>query len=318
MTSAAAAIVQAEANRKSAHARRQFREKQYNRLKALYATRTIDERVVDEALDQSTAAFEHENAAVAAITTSKAQKVSAEAKVKQAEADVAEAKAKVGVLQAELDKAKVMVKFATITSPYTGVITQRSMHRGDFVRAATESTLEPPLLTVERTDKVRVVVQIPDRDVPYVDPGDEATVEIDALPDKKLKGKVSRISQSEDPNTRLMRAEIDLPNSDGELKQGMYGRVTIVLDREAELLSVPSSCVVSRSDGDKASVFVVRNGHAHLVTVRLGQDNGLRVAVTTGLKVKDTVIDNPPHDLTDGAPVRAAPAEANPQGGGKS
>lgn len=301
---AEAGIVQAKANSKSALARREFREKQYKRLKALYATGSIEEKVVDESLDQSTAAFEHYNAAEAAIATSKAQKISADAKVMQAEADVAEAKAKVGVLQAELDKAKVMVQYATITSPYTGVITQRSMHRGDFVRAASESSIEPPLLTVERTDKVRVVVQIPDRDVPYVEPGDAATVEIDALPDRKLQGKVSRISHSEDPNTRLMRVEVDLPNPDRKLKQGMYGRVTIVLDRGAELLSVPSSCVVTRSDNDKASVFVVRDGHAHLLNVQIGQDNGLRVAVIKGLTLKDAVIDNPPHDLTDGAPVR--------------
>ena len=310
---AEAGIVQAVANRKSAQARREFRDKQYKRLKALYASRTVDERVVDESLDQFTASVEAENAAVAAISTAKAQKTAAEAKLEQARADVKEAEAEVGVVQAELDKAEVDVKFATITSPYTGVVTQRSVHKGAFIRAANLGGDEPPLVTVARVDKVRVIVQVPDLDVPYIQPGDPATVEIDALPNTKFPGTVARLSDSEDPNTRLMRAEIDLANPKGVLRQGMYGRVTIVLDRDGKKsLSIPSSAVVSRSEGKKGTVYVVKDGHAHQVPVQLGSDNGLRVAVYKGLTIKDRVIDNPPPDLTDGTPVRVAPGNPTP------
>jgi multidrug efflux pump subunit AcrA (membrane-fusion protein) len=150
---------------------------------------------------------------------------------------------------------------------------------------------------------MRVVVQIPDRDVPFTDPGDDAFVEIDALPGKPLPAKVARIAQSEDPQTRLMHVEIDLPNPTGKICQGMYGRVTIVLDKATDQLSIPSSCLVGKTDDGQGSVYVVRNGRATLVPVRIGADNGLRVALLQGLTVADEVIGHPGTAVSDGVEV---------------
>ncbi len=59
---------------------------------------------------------------------------------------------------------------------------------GDYVRAATEGGEHTPLLRVERIDKMRLVVDVPDRDVPYCNIGDLADVELDALPGVALEG----------------------------------------------------------------------------------------------------------------------------------
>src|SRR5581483_5395262 len=116
--------------------------------------------------------------------------------------------------------------YSKIVSPYNGVITARNFHVGDFIRAADQGASRP-LLDVAKTDLMRVVVQIPDKDVPFAGPGDTAVVEIDALPGKKFNGKVSRIANAEDSQTRTMRTEIDLANADGILREGMYGRATV-------------------------------------------------------------------------------------------
>jgi RND family efflux transporter MFP subunit len=300
-------VLKAEATEKSAKAYRVFRDKQFRRMQALFATKSIDERLVDEKQDQAEAAAEAERAARAAIASANAQVSAALAKIQQANADVADADAGVKVAQAELEKAQVMVQFATVTSPYDGVITKRNFFPGDFVKAATEGGQNVPLLTVERTDKMRVVVQVPDRDVPYCDPGDPAFVEIDALPGKKFAAQVSRIASSEDPQTRLMRVEIDLPNPTGKICQGMYGRVTIVLEKSPNLLSVPSSCVVGKTEDGKGEVYVIRDGRAHLTPVQIGTDDGLRTAILAGLKEDDEVVLHPGSALGDGAPVVASP-----------
>lgn len=312
--SAKAAIVQAEATKKSAHAQREFRGKQYGRMKALYAKQSIEERLVDEAEDHFTASVEAENAATAAISTTQAQKAAAVAKVEQAKADVAEAEAQVGVSQAQLDKARVMVQFATILSPYDGVITQRSQFPGDYVRAANEGGAESPLLTVHRTDKMRVVVQVPDRDVTYADPGDPAIVAIDALPKEHFHAKVSRIGHAEDPQTRTMRVEIDLENPSGKLTEGMYGRATIILDPATDQLSIPSSCLVGGVEDGKAYVYVVRDNRAIKVGLHVGRDNGLRIAIHDGLTAKDAVVNHPPGDLTNGTLVSVTPESHSPAG----
>jgi HlyD family secretion protein len=307
---AKAEIVRANAAIDSTHAKAVFRGKQYDRMVDLYHTKTgavIDERLVDEHRDDRDAARAAEGEARADLAKANAMVAAADAKVLSAQADVADAQANVKVAQAELEKAQVMVQFATITSPYTGVITYRALFPGDYVKAATDSGGSRPLLTVESTDKMRVVFQMPDRDVPYCTVGDRAVVEIDALPGPPLEAKVSRMASSEESTSRLMHVEIDLPNPTGKIAQGMYGHITIFLDQGADLLSVPSSSLTGKGEHGTGSVFVVRNGKAHLTTVVTGTDNGVRIAIPKGLKVDDEVVLHPTDDLVDGGAVVAVP-----------
>ncbi len=74
-----------------------------------------------------------------------------------------------------------MADYTKITSPYDGVITLRSFHRGDFIRSASEGG-GVPLLAVARTDLMRVVIPVPDREVPFTNKKDKATIVLDALP----------------------------------------------------------------------------------------------------------------------------------------
>jgi RND family efflux transporter MFP subunit len=313
LEAAKAAVTLADATARSKAAELRFRQKQLDRMKDLFALKSIDERLVDEKTEQRDAAQEAERSAVAAIATAKAQVAAAAAKIEQAEADVLEAQAEVKVAQADLEKAQVMVRFATIPAPFEGVITHRSFFPGDYVRAATESGSHLPLLTVERTDRMRVVVQVPDRDVPYADPGDPAYVELDALPGQTFRGTVSRIANSEDPSTRLMHVEIDLPNPTGKICQGMFGRVKIILQK-SDLLSVPSSCLTSRAEDGKATVFVLRDGHARRVPIRISEDNGVKVGIISGLKAGDEVVNHPSRDLLDNAAVVVVNREPAPGG----
>jgi HlyD family secretion protein len=149
----------------------------------------------------------------------------------------------------------------------------------------------PSRLPSRYPDKVRVVTYVPDRDVPYTDVGDEAEIRLDALPGEVFKGKVSRFSETEDPQSRTMRTEIDLPNPDGRLREGMYGIATIILQDNSSNLTVPAAAVTGRSEsGSKASVYIVRDGKAHKTPVTIGADDGIRVEVLTGLKVDAAVI----------------------------
>ncbi|MFO0866197.1 MAG: efflux RND transporter periplasmic adaptor subunit [Gemmataceae bacterium] len=234
---ALAGIAQAEANEKSASAMLRYRNRQHTRLKELFDSRSIDERLVDESKQQFEAAAEAERAATANIATSKAQAAAKQAKILEAHADVLEAKAGVEVARAEAQRLQVQVDFATIAAPFDGVVTARNMFPGDYVRAANESGGQA-LFVLQRVDRMRVDCEIPDRDVPYADVGDPALVELDALPTRSFPAKVSRLAESEDPQTRLMSLEIDVANPDGIIRQGMFGRVRIVLDPQASVLSI--------------------------------------------------------------------------------
>ena len=304
LEAARASVPQAEANAKSKAAELRFREKQLKRMKDLLALNSVDERLVDEKTEQRDAALEAEISAREGVNSARARVAAVAAKVQQAEADVVEADAEVKVAQAEAEAAQELVKFATIVAPFDGVVTQRACFPGDYIRSAA-SGANTPLFTVQRTDRMRVVVHVPDRDGPFVDPGDTALVEIDALPGEKLTSKVARVAQSQDAATRLMHVEIDLPNPTGKLRNGMYGRVSILLDR-TNLLTVPSSCLGGKVQDGKGRVCVVRDGRTILRPVVLGANDGALIGILSGLQGRDAVVVNPGADVVDGTPVIAA------------
>jgi RND family efflux transporter MFP subunit len=296
----------------SAKAWSRFRYLQFGRFTRLAGLDSVEKRLKDEYQENYEAAKETERAAVAGVERSKAVVTAAEAKIKQADADVVESKAEVEVAQAELEKAQALQGFATLRSQYQGVVTQRSLYIGDFVRAASAGgAQQEPLLTVQRTDKLRIVVLVPSRDVPFTDEGDPATIELDDLPGLKFEAPVARAAGAQDPNTRLMRVEIDLANEDGKIKPGMFGRATILLDRAPDRLSLPVSCLFNKKEGGKAEVFVVRDAKAWLVPVETGGSDGVRVAIHKGLNENDVVVSQSAGNLTNGMRVEL-PAVVGP------
>jgi RND family efflux transporter MFP subunit len=281
---------------------RKYRALQLARYEGLLEKKAVPEQLVDEEREHYEAAVSAERSAEAEVYTAKARVTSAEAMVEQAKADLAEAKETVKVAESTLAKAKVFVDYTQIVSPYTGVVTFRGFHRGDFIRSAESGGSDTPILTVARTDKVRVVTYVPDRDVPYTNVGDKAELTLDALPDETFVGAVTRFAQTEDPQTRTMRTEVDMENPDDRLREGMYGTLSIILHKSPQSLTVPTGCLTGKTGQGKASVFVIRDGRVHQTEVKTGTDNGLRIEILSGLNPEDNVVVNP-GQVADGEPA---------------
>lgn len=302
-----AAVGQAESDVDRVVARHRLAKMSFARIKDLSERDAIEARLLDEeqhGLDSAAAA---EQTARLTVLTAKAQVAAAAAKVAQAKADVAEAEAAVNTAQAQLDTARVNVEYTKILAPFDGVVTNRAFSPGAFIRSASQGGIMP-LLSVKRTDRLRVAVQVPDRDVVLASVGDPAEVSVDALEGRKFKGTVARIAEFEDPTTRTMRVEIDLPNPDDILRSGMYGRAKIIVEPASKNLAVPAaslSYVVGKKTGN---LYVVRDGKAHRLEVKLGADNGSLVEVLSGLQPEDQVIVNATVPLAEGLEVDAAAA----------
>ena len=152
---------------------------------------------------------------------------------------------------------------------------------------------------------MRVVVQVPDLDVPLLDAGDKVTSSWTHSRSAPFTGVVARLAKSEDPVTKTMRAEIDLPNPDGRLVEGMYGRATIELQPPTEHVCVPASCLTGHSANGNATAYVVRDGKARRTPVKVGNDDGTLVEILAGLKPEDEVVIRPGSGLEDGTSVTA-------------
>ncbi len=265
----------------------EFRRAQYARVTKLTQGDTLSKQQMDEAKLQL-------DAAESALAAAKAHVATKETKEEAARKERELAAARLKTAGTDEQKAKVQVEFASIRAPFDGIITHRWIDTG-----ATVKDPGMPLFTVMRTDKVRVILDIPERDVPHLRAGPKGNpmrVKIPALKDAAGKdaagiedvfGTVTLMSSALDPVTRTMRTELHLENKVGNkaglLKPQMTGTAYVSLATR-EALAVPSSALVHT--GDKIEIFIVADaageplkGVLKRVEVQTGLDDGLRVEI---------------------------------------
>jgi HlyD family secretion protein len=303
--SAAAHVQQAESDVARYTAERIFRKKQLERITELARRKAVAEELVDEGQKQYEAAIAAERASGAEVAMARAMLSAADARIAQAQADLEGAKADVDAAAADLAKAEILLEYTRITAPFDGVITLRSFHEGDFIRSASEGGAIP-VLSIAQNDLMRVIILVPDRDVPFVARGDPARIQVDALQGRTFEGKVARFANAEDEQ-KLMRTEVDLRNPDNLLKDGMYGTATLILAAPSKNLTIPSSSLIEQDSQGHGAVYIVRDGTIHRVPVLVGLDNGRDVEILQGLKPDDQVAVRYNGPIAEGVTVQAVP-----------
>jgi RND family efflux transporter MFP subunit len=222
------------------------------------------------------------------------------AKVVQAKAALNTAKANVRARQATLDKARIQESHTQLKAAFDGVVTRRTADPGNFVQAS-DSRLLTPLLTLQRTDQVRAMVQVPDRYAPFVSLGDPIDLTLDALPSVRITGQIARFSPVLDVTENTLLAEIDVPNRDGRLMPGMNGKITIHFKKRlTNALVVPKSCLLLGPNARggllrdphprDGLVFVVRGGKAHPTDVTVTAEDTMNAEIIGGVKASDLIV----------------------------
>ncbi|MGC8550299.1 MAG: efflux RND transporter periplasmic adaptor subunit [Acidobacteriaceae bacterium] len=229
-------------------------------------------------------------------------------------------KANVDSAKAQIGRLEALVQYSTIRAPFSGVVTQRSVNPGDLIQNSSSSnTGALPLFTVSQTDVVRVFLAVPEREVSFVDIGAPVTMQFDALPGRVFSGTITRFAGALDPQSRTMRAEIDLPNPKGVLKAGMFGSATVRLHALSGSVVLPSAAlhqvlssqsVTQTSENHSNYVYVVRRGKTYQVFVTPLSDDGIHVSVY-GLSTADDVVVGASENLANGAAVQANTDQQN-------
>ncbi|HTU91023.1 MAG TPA: efflux RND transporter periplasmic adaptor subunit [Gemmataceae bacterium] len=212
-------------------------------------------------------------AAKAALTESKAQRDKSAAEVRLAEANLRAS-------QADRDAAAALLHYARIEAPFDGVITRRTISRGDFVQPPATAPQEP-LYVLHRRDLMRVFVDVPESDAVWVQEGAPARIRVPILQDREFDGKVRRVSYALKRQTRTLRAEIDLPNPDDLLRSGMYAYAAIQVER-SNTLTLPASAISTQGDvneGYQDYCFLWENGKVRRTPIKIGSRGEGRVEV---------------------------------------
>ena len=212
---------------------------------------------------------------------------SAASQVDSAKSAVAAAQGQLGVSRAENLRVSSMEQYATITAPYSGVITMRYADTGALVPAGTSEGFNQAVVRLAQSDVLRLRMPVPERDVPLVHVGSETTVHVQAT-GQQFPGSVVRFTRDVSNATRTMMTEVDVNNPSLTLTPGMYADVTFDLEQKNDALLVPVSAIL---EGDQPSVMLVdASNHVQRRPVVLGIRGSNSQEITAGLQPGDRVI----------------------------
>jgi RND family efflux transporter MFP subunit len=276
---------------------------EHDRMKELAAKGSITRKLEEETLNALRAAEAAVQEVVARGQSARTGYHESEAKIGTAEADKVAAEARHKVALAAVDRIKTMLGYTEIKAPYAGSVTSRGVDTGHLVQAV-GGPRSTPLMEVSRTDMVRIFVDIPELEAGQIDVGDPAEVRLQAVDGPPIRGAVTRTSGALVEANHALRVEIDLPNTTGRLRPGMYATVTIQLAERPGAIVIPVAAVVR--DGTATWCCLVRDGKVERRPVELGLRSGAFVEVRSGLDDSTLVVSKQPAVLHDGQTVRIA------------
>jgi len=292
-------------------------------LLAVIETPELDQELAQAKADLATA---RTNAGLAKITAGRYQDLVGNNAVSQQDTDnaISQLQARdtaVTSAEANVRRLEELQSFERIEAPFDGVITARNIDVGQLI-SASGSTITPgagivssskEIFDISSIGTLRVFINVPQVDAPDAKKGTVATLTLPQYPGRTFKGTLVRTSDSVDPATRTLLAEVDVDNRSGELLPGSYTEVHLNVSSAAPALIVPVSAVMLDSDG--LHVATVDTSHrAHILRVTPGRDFGSTMEILAGLQQDQPVIANPPDSLTDGEEVRIVLAPGSKPG----
>ena len=181
-----------------------------------------------------------------------------------------------------LGKQGAVNSLTPVVSTLNGFVVERKLAQGQVVQPA------DALFVVADLSRLWAVAQVPEQQVNQVKVGQSVIIEVPALGNEKLWGKLIYVGQTINPETRTVLVRTELDNRDGRLKPAMLASMLIEA-RAVERLVVPASAVVRENDEDH--VFVGEgDGVFRLLKVKLGPEQGGQRVVLSGLKGEEKVV----------------------------
>jgi RND family efflux transporter MFP subunit len=195
-----------------------------------------------------------------------------------------------------------MEGYLRVTAPFDGVVTERNVHPGTLVGPNSGPAAATPMLRVVHTDRLRLVVPVPEAYTAGIVAGGAISFTVPAYPGQAFSGTVARIAQAVDVKTRTMAVELDVANKDRRLAPGTFCQVKWPVHRPTPSLFVPTGSIGSTTD--RTFVIRVRNGRAEWVDVRTGLASGRLTEVFGDLQASDQIAVRGTDEIRPGTEVR--------------
>jgi len=246
---------------------------------------TLDSRELETRVAQSTSALE---AAQSELTDAELQQARmarllpegaiTQAQMDQADARLRQARANVAAASKRIDEARIVLGYAQVRSPMSGVVQSRQADAGDLAFPG------KPLFVIHNPRGLRLEAGVREGMIARVEPGSAVDVELTAL-DATVAGTVEEIVPSADPVSRTFLVRVSLPAAEG-LYPGMFGRLNLPLEDRPTVL-VPRAAI--SEVGQLRTVLVQVDGRWVRRYVTLGEGGDSHVEVLSGLDGGETI-----------------------------
>jgi HlyD family secretion protein len=212
--------------------------------------------------------------------------------------------------EAALKLARVSRSKAELTAPFDGLLVEVHPDPGEELAPAT------PVFEIIDDVRLHVDASIDEADVGRLKLGQPASLKLDALPNRPIEGKLSKIGpavRKDLKGARTLPVEVEVSDVKGAtelgVRSGMSANVDIRVAEKANVVSLPTNVIIGR--GAKRSVYRVEGGLAKLHPIEVGLSNWDRTEIVSGLNPGDEVIATlNVKELEDGSHVTTNPADA--------
>jgi RND family efflux transporter MFP subunit len=221
------------------------------------------------------------------------------------------AQAQVSHRQAALEAARVRLSYTKIRAAWEKGANRRVVGER-FVDEGAMLTPNAPILSILEINPLLAVIHITDKDYIRVKRGQTAVISTDALPGQTVSGEIVRIAPLLKETSREARVEIEVPNSEGLLKPGMFINVQIEFETLDNATVIPVSSVVKRDNQQGVFLVDMENKIAKFVPVKIGISNSELAEIIDPPSFSGFVVTLGQHLLAHGSPV-ILPHASTPQ-----
>lgn len=192
-------------------------------------------------------------------------------------------------------RAKLNYEFTKIKAPFDGVIGDCDLVVGQRIQAGQK------LCKLLNNSALKIDVGVLENDIPRINIGKNALIEIPSLSSEKFNGRIIYISPYVDKETKTCKVTVLLQNVSNKIKPGMFANVLLEVDNLKDRILIPKEALLVRDK--RTLVFAVENNLAKWKYVKIGKENDQYIEIIDGLKPGEEVIVEGHYTLTHDSKV---------------
>lgn len=217
-----------------------------------------------------------------------------------------EAEANFFSLSADIESLKASIGRREIKAPFSGVVGIRDVYLGQYLQSGTK------IVRLEDTSVMRLRFTVPQTDISRIKISQSVDISVDAYPNRTFKGSISAIEPAVSIQSGLIQVQADIPNSDGQLRSGMFARANIILPTLENQVTLPQTAITFTLYGDNVYVISEVEGETRVKqqVVKVGERTAEIAHILEGVNPGDRIVTSGQVRLSNDAKVRVVESDA--------